>query len=160
MAACTVPGRITSSSAGPGWATTAATTGRAASSVTRATAASAEWRDQMPKEAVPAAMAAPHSKIIRVFFIVGLQGSMLRGEFGRDRAAAAVDQREHGGYEQQGGDGGEAQATDHGAAERRVLLAALAQPQRHRHHADDHGQGGHQHRTEAAEAGLDGGAQG
>src|SRR5213076_1193039 len=40
-----------------------------------------------------------------------------------------------------------AAAPDHGAAERRVLLAALAQPQRHGHHPDDHRQGRHQHRA-------------
>src|SRR5215470_8356676 len=46
------------------------------------------------------------------------------------------------------------QAADHGAAERRVLLAALAQAQRHRRHADDHRERRHQHRTEPDEAGL------
>src|SRR5664279_6371530 len=39
-------------------------------------------------------------------------------------------------------DGGEDQPPDHRAAERGVLLAALAQGQRHRRHADDHRQRG------------------
>jgi hypothetical protein len=56
--------------------------------------------------------------------------------------------------EHQRGDGGEDQAADHGAAERRVLLAALAEAQRHRRHADDHRQRRHQHRAEAHEAGF------
>src|ERR1700723_712050 len=47
------------------------------------------------------------------------------------------------------------QAADHGAPERRVLLTALAEAERHRQHADDHGQRGHQHRTDTDEAGLD-----
>src|SRR5215813_5175788 len=47
------------------------------------------------------------------------------------------------------------QTPDHGTAERRVLLATLAQPQRHRRHADDHGKRRHQHRTEADEAGFE-----
>ena len=46
----------------------------------------------------------------------------------------------------------EHQAADHRAAERRVLLAAFAEPERHRHHADDHRERGHQHRPEAREA--------
>ena len=49
------------------------------------------------------------------------------------------------------------EAADHGAAERRVLFAAVAQTKRHRRHADDHGQRRHQHRAEARRAGLDGG---
>ena len=49
---------------------------------------------------------------------------------------------------------------DDRAPERRVLLAALAQPQRHRDHADDHGQRGHQHGTEAGDPRLDGGRRG
>ena len=68
----------------------------------------------------------------------------------RLRRAAAVQQAEDGRDEEQRGDGGHDQAADHGAAERRVLLAAFAQAERHRDHADDHRQRGHQHRAEAA----------
>src|SRR5581483_983181 len=47
------------------------------------------------------------------------------------------------------------QTADNGAAERRVLLTAFAEPKRHRRHADDHGERGHQHRTEADETCLE-----
>ena len=43
---------------------------------------------------------------------------------------------------------------------RRVLLAAFAQAQRHRHHADDHGQRRHQHRAKTRVAGLQRGLHG
>src|SRR5882757_9334150 len=46
------------------------------------------------------------------------------------------------------------QAADHGAPERGVLLAAFAEPQRHRQHSDDHGQRRHQHRPETDESGF------
>ena len=65
-----------------------------------------------------------------------------------------MQQTEEYGHKEQRCDGGEQQAADHGAAQRSVLLAAFAHAQRHRHHADDHGQRGHQHRPEAGEAGL------
>src|SRR6266478_4673741 len=40
---------------------------------------------------------------------------------------------------------GEDQPADHGTAERRVLLAAVAKAERHRRHADDHRKRRHQH---------------
>src|SRR5713226_4890712 len=40
------------------------------------------------------------------------------------------------------------QTADNSAAESRILLAAFAKPERHRHHADDHGKRCHQHRTQ------------
>ena len=43
----------------------------------------------------------------------------------------------------QGGHGGQQQAADDGAAQRGVLLAAVAQAHRHGYHADNHGQCGH-----------------
>src|SRR5581483_11252648 len=46
------------------------------------------------------------------------------------------------------------QAADDGAAERGVLLAAFAETERHRRHADDHGERGHEHGAETNEAGL------
>ena len=53
---------------------------------------------------------------------------------------------------------GQQQSADHRASQRSVLLTAVAQAERHRHHADDHGQGGHQHRAEADKAGIQRGA--
>ena len=52
--------------------------------------------------------------------------------------------------------GGENQAADDRAAQRRILFAAFAQAQRHRDHADHHRQSRHQHRTETREAGCQG----
>src|ERR1700743_3349009 len=49
-----------------------------------------------------------------------------------------VDDAENDRYEKQRCESREQQAPDDRAAQRRVLLAALAKPQRHWHHADDH----------------------
>ena len=62
---------------------------------------------------------------------------------------------ENDGNEHQRRDGREDQAADDRAAERRVLLAAFAEAERHRHHADDHRERGHQHGAEAHEAGFE-----
>src|SRR3954454_20679210 len=78
----------------------------------------------------------------------GLQGG---GGFG---ALLLVYHAEHHGNKHQRGEGCKDQAADHGAAERRVLLAALAEPKGHGRHADDHGERGHQHRAEPDEAGF------
>src|SRR5215813_8968743 len=75
------------------------------------------------------------------------------------RTTPTVDHAEDRGDESECGDGGTQQAANHGAPERRILLAAIPQPQRHGDHADDHGQGGHEHRPKAREARLDGGLQ-
>src|ERR1700709_2184865 len=64
----------------------------------------------------------------------------------------ALQHARGGGYEEESGEGGKDQAADYGPAQRSVLLAAIAQPQRHRHHADDHRQCGHQHGTETCES--------
>ena len=45
-------------------------------------------------------------------------------------------------------------AADNGAAQRRILFAAFANPQRHRKHADNHGQRRHQNGTKARESGI------
>src|SRR5215813_6170182 len=74
----------------------------------------------------------------------------------RLRAAPAVEQAEHRGHEDERRDRGAQQAADDRPAERRVLLAALTQPERHRDHADDHGERGHQHGAEARRPRLDG----
>src|ERR1700685_2707296 len=67
----------------------------------------------------------------------------------------AMDDTEHDRDEEERRDGGENEPTDHGAAERGILLAALAQAERHRQHADDHCQRRHQHGTQTHESGLE-----
>src|ERR1700719_2341962 len=67
-----------------------------------------------------------------------------------------VYETEDNGNEDQRGHGCERQSADDRATERCVLLAALPQAQRHRRHADDHGERGHQDRTKAYEARLEG----
>ncbi len=52
------------------------------------------------------------------------------------------------------------QSADHGAAQRRVLLAAFAEAQGHRKHSDDHRQGGHDDRPQARDARRQGGIVG
>src|SRR5260370_5693313 len=54
--------------------------------------------------------------------------------------------------EEKSSKGGEQQPADNGAAERRVLFAAFPQANRHGHHADNHGQRVHDHRSHAHEA--------
>src|SRR5882724_820945 len=78
----------------------------------------------------------------------------------RDDAMLLVYHTKYHGNKHQGGDGGKDQAADHSATERRVLLAALAEPQRHRRHADDHGERRHQNGAEADEPGLQRGSDG
>ena len=78
----------------------------------------------------------------------------------RVQRAAPVNDREHGRHEKQRGDGRKNQAADDGASQRRILLAAIAQPERHRDHADDHGQGRHEHRAQPRESGLQRGLEG
>src|SRR6185295_18011354 len=79
---------------------------------------------------------------------VGMRHLRGGGGFG---ALFLVYHTEHHGNKHQGGNRREDQSADHGAPERRVLLAALAETQRHRHHADDHGERRHQHRAEPDE---------
>src|SRR6266851_6335570 len=68
----------------------------------------------------------------------------LAGREGRPAPQQTVDDRD----DEEGGHGGEREAADHRAPEGGVLLGALAQPEGHRQHADDHREGGHQHRAE------------
>src|SRR5580658_4521551 len=63
-----------------------------------------------------------------------------------------VHQAEHRGYKEQSSNRRKRQTADHGAAQRRVLLAAFTQTERHGHHADDHREGGHQHRAKTDKA--------
>src|ERR1700732_1376553 len=79
---------------------------------------------------------------------VGGMRCLRKGVFG---ALLLVYHTKYHGNKHQGCDGGKDQAADHGAAERRVLLAALAEAERHRQHADNHGQRRHQHRTDTHE---------
>src|SRR5215472_7033674 len=60
--------------------------------------------------------------------------------------AAAVEYREHAGYEKQSCNCGEQQSADDGTPQWRVLLATLAEPECHWHHSDDHRQRRHQDR--------------
>jgi len=60
-----------------------------------------------------------------------------------------MNQAEKYGYEKQGGGGGKQQAANYGAPQRRILLSALTQPDRHRDHSNDHGQRRHQYWTKA-----------
>src|SRR5580704_18175612 len=79
------------------------------------------------------------------------------GGMGNSRSAAGrdglgmvpVNDAEDDGNEDERGDRRKNQPTDDGATERRVLLATLAQAERHGGHADDHGERRHQHRAEA-----------
>src|ERR1035438_1388859 len=62
--------------------------------------------------------------------------------------------------EKESGERGAHQSADHGAAQRRIFLAAIAQAKRHRNHADDHRKRRHQHRPEAGKSGFHGGQRG
>src|SRR5882724_2908873 len=78
---------------------------------------------------------------------------LLRWGVGGDALLLVYHTKYHG-NKHQGCDGREDQAADHGPSERRVLFAALAEAQRHRRHADDHGERRHQHRAEPHETGF------
>ena len=72
---------------------------------------------------------------------------------------APMEQAEHHGHEEERCQCGDHQATDHRAAQGGVLLTSFTQSQRHREHADDHGQRRHEHRAQAADAGFPGRSQ-
>src|SRR5579859_13498 len=67
---------------------------------------------------------------------------------------APVNDRKDARNEEQSREGGEQQPADHRATERRVLLAAFSHANGHGHHADNHGQRGHDNRAHAYKAGL------
>src|SRR5579862_2518515 len=75
----------------------------------------------------------------------------------RSRLFAAVNDYEYRGHEKQGREGGEYQPADDGAAQGSVLLAAFAQPESHRNHADDHRGRGHDDGAQAGKSGLESG---
>src|SRR5581483_10516380 len=87
--------------------------------------------------------------VLESFMIISL-----RSAGGGSGGAATVHQAENHGHEKQRGGRGERQSADDRAAQRGVLLAALADPERHRHHADNHRQRRHQHRAESRKARL------
>src|SRR5271154_2966259 len=68
------------------------------------------------------------------------------------RRIFAVHKGEENRDEGQGPEGREQETSDDGAAKRCVLLAAVAQSQGHRHHADHHRQRRHDDRAKAGEA--------
>src|SRR5262249_24079448 len=68
--------------------------------------------------------------------------------------ASAVHDAEESRYKKQRGHSRKQKTAYNRPAQGRVLLAALAQTQRHWHHANHHRQGCHQHRSKTSEAGL------
>ncbi len=73
------------------------------------------------------------------------------------RFSGTVQEGKHRWNKNKGCDGSTEQTADNGAAERRVLFATFAEPERHGNHADDHGQGRHQDGPETRKASLQGG---
>src|ERR1700734_1688470 len=148
------------------------TAGMASSRVVSFTAAAVWMRALIPKKTTPATMTAATSssnttRAVRAFEGGRVGGRTTIGSLSSMDSlssigceAPPVQETEHGGNEEERGNGGEDQSTDHGAPERRVLLAAFAEPHGHGNHADDHGERGHQHGTEAREPGFERGAHG
>src|SRR5438270_993725 len=66
---------------------------------------------------------------------------------------------EYSGHEEESSDGCKQQAADNRAPERGVLLATLTQPERHRDHADNHGERCHDHRPQSCRTSLERGQQ-
>src|SRR5260370_24007033 len=62
---------------------------------------------------------------------------------------SVADNREYAGHEEESRDSCKQQAADDRAAERGVLLSALAQPDRHRNHSDNHPQRRHDYRSQS-----------
>src|SRR3982750_1548388 len=75
-------------------------------------------------------------------------GTVRRGFF----AVIAMHDAENDGDEDERRRSRENEAADHRTAERRVLLAAFAEAERHRRHADDHRERGHEDGTKTHEA--------
>ena len=57
-------------------------------------------------------------------------------------------------HKEERGESGKDQPTDHGAAQRRVLLAAFTEAHGHRYHSNDHRERRHQDRPDAHETGF------
>src|SRR5882724_3407815 len=71
-----------------------------------------------------------------------------------------VNDFENARHKKQSCEGRENQAADDGSSEGSVLLAAFAEADGHGNHADDHGESGHDDRTDADEAGFKSGVEG
>src|SRR5882724_3415588 len=161
-----VPGRVTSLTAGPRWRLASATVGMACLSVHCATCAVLWARRTMPFAATAPAnarAARPISRMRRRFGVLmgskdmvvsKRSGAVWERGAGRRRlglfALAATHKAEHGRYEEQRGAGGKYQPADHCTAKRRVLPGFNG----HRHHANDHSERRHQHRSYAGAARL------
>src|SRR5580704_17111529 len=109
------------------------------------------------KTSTATAMRAPIPKMpsLRLERRGGMASGMLEGLRRRRLRFALVHKAEDDGNEYQCGDRREEQPADDGAAERRVLLAPLAEAESHRSHADDHRQRGHHDGAKAHEARLE-----
>src|SRR5713101_3089592 len=70
-----------------------------------------------------------------------------------------VNDFENARHKKQSCEGRENQAADDGSSEGSVLLAAFAEADGHGNHADDHGQSGHDDRTDADETGFKSGVE-
>src|SRR5437588_6339795 len=75
------------------------------------------------------------------------------------RAGFVTDHAEDDRDEKECRYGCDQQTANDSAAKRRVLLAAFAKPERHRHHANDHCERGHQDRTKTGMTGSDRGVE-
>src|SRR4051812_24048693 len=83
------------------------------------------------------------------------------GEFGfRGGGFPSMTEAEDDRDEEKGRYGGEEQAADDGASDRGILLAAFAEAEAHGKHADDHGQGSHEHRAQPGRARRQGRGEG
>src|SRR5882672_6611832 len=177
--ACTLPGSVSTAASVIGWAFTVSTVTTACASVcslsfTPATCAAytvqattriattpmAMLTRVMPRE-VARLRGRCEVSMARTRCVKGTSGG--RRTFGRMQIpVTAVNAREDRRHEEKGRYGCKQETADDGASERRILLATLAEPERHRQHADDHGERGHQHGAKAREARLErrlGGAQ-
>src|SRR5438093_3090259 len=108
-----------------------------ASGAVEAATSSALWRRRgtTPITTSPTSRARPMRRL-HVVFDSGIDGLLQEILARRTPAEDAVDQRN----EEQRGEGRHHETADHRAAQGRVLLAALAQAERHRQHPDDHGE--------------------
>src|ERR1700722_20414567 len=171
--AWTVPGRTIASASGPAAATATETVGMAAASVISESPASASRRLQMPPAAAPTASATTNTSSIRgpgapgtcrspvtVISPESRTSGLTHIGVWQGAAPPSVHEGEHARHEDQGRHSREDETTDDGTPKWRVLLAAVAQTQSHREHADDHSKRRHQYWAEASEAGFERGVAG
>src|SRR5260221_4438716 len=109
------------------------TVGTASSFVSCVTTVSAFARVEMPQNASPAAIATSSTPPM-----IGPNDLRFDIRFLSLTASPAVQQRKHRRDEKERRDRRERESADHRTSERRGLLAAFAEAERHRHHADDH----------------------